>query len=75
MQIAPTSTVGELLDKICGHLEVEPAFKDALNVKRGFPPKPVELLKEQTLQEAGFSAREKLIVQVDDEMVEKLKAE
>ena len=39
------------------------------------PPRPSELNPDHTLQEAGFSAREKLIVSVDDERAEKLRAE
>ena len=75
LQVEPTSTIGALLDQICGKIDLDAAFKDAIIVKRGFPPRPATLTKEQTLQEAGFSAREKLIVSVDDEMVEKLRAE
>jgi len=46
-----------------------------LIIKRGFPPRPATFDNAQTLQEARFSPREKLIVSVDEEMLEKLKAE
>ena len=69
------SSVDELLDKICANLKLETYAKDALVIKRGFPPRPTELNKARSLEESGFSAREKLIVSVDDEMVEKLRAE
>ena len=63
------------MDQICDKIELQACFKDALVIKKGFPPRPTEVNKAQTLQEAGFSPREKLIVSVDDEKVEKLRAE
>ena len=70
-----SSTVSELLEQICARIEVDIEFKDALLIKRGFPPRPVQLVMEQTLSEAGFTVREKLIVSVDEEMLTRLKAE
>jgi len=67
--------VDELLIQICLQIKVEAYAKGAIIIKRGFPPRPVELNPDSTLQEAGFAAREKLIVNVDEEMAEKLRAE
>ena len=68
-------TVEELLSQICKQIQLETYCMEALVVKRGFPPRPVELVKEQTLSQAAFSAREKLVVSLEDEMAEKLRAE
>ena len=64
----PSSSIESLFDLICKAIELEVYCKNAITVKRGFPPRPAQLDLTQSLQEAGFSMREKLIVGVDEEM-------
>ena len=76
LEIDPSSSVEALLDQICDQIKLERNFKDALLLKKGFPPRPMQVQKEVTLIDAGLGPqREKLIVSIDDEMVEKMKAE
>ena len=76
LNLEPSTTIDALLDQICEQIELDKGNKDALIIKKGFPPKPVEAQKEQSLVDAGLGPqREKLIVSVDEEMVAKKQAE
>ena len=45
VSMASSGTVDALLEQICTKIEVQAAFKDALIIKKGFPPRPAELVK------------------------------
>jgi len=47
--------------------------KPAISVKMGFPPKPVPMELNTLLSEAGFGPRTKVIIEVNDEMLQTLK--
>ena len=69
------ATFDALLTKIAPEIDLIEAHKPAIILKMGFPPKEIPINPDNLLRDANFGNRERIIVEVNQEMLEKMMVE
>ena len=66
------ATFNDLFSKVIPEIDLIDSYKPAIVLKMGFPPKPIKAEPEQLLRDAGFGNRERVVVEVNQEMLQQL---
>ena len=69
------ATFDALLTKVMPEIDLIQEYKPVISIKMGFPPKPVPMELDTLLRDVGFDTRTKVIIEVNQEMLQKMMEE